>query len=150
MRHRIIWPVVAALALGVVVLVISQSTAQRAGGGMPGMPGMPGRFVVAHASANQVLILDTATGQVYRAKEDEFKKLSELPRGGHDVEPPARDRRLEPRDKFKTDERTADKTTTRDPARDRRLEPRDKTTENKRPPQKEEPRDEVPDRREER
>jgi hypothetical protein len=139
MRHRIVWPVVATLALGSLILVISQSTAQWGAGGFggnlpgtPGTPGMPGtqlRFIVANASSSQVLILDTATGLVYRAKEDDFKKLSDLPHlgGGRGVQPPARDRRPESRDKVKSPA----------PARDRRT------------PEKDAPKDEAPARREE-
>lgn len=111
MSHRILWPVVACLGLGGLTLVLSQSTAQRVveppsggitvTGSRPAGP--PGRFVVANASSLQVLILDTATGQVYRAKEEDFKKMSDLPRlgqpGGRDFGPPVRDGRPEPRDK---------------------------------------------------
>ena len=138
MSHRILWPLVACLGLGGLILVISQSTAQRPGSGMPGMPGgmpgMPGRFVVANASSSQVLILDTATGRVYRAKDDDFEKMSELPRigGGADARPPARDRRPEARDKDKDaparDRRppAKDKDDVRPPARDGRTAPKDK------------------------
>ena len=133
MSHRILWPLVACLGLGGLILVISQSTAQRPGSGMPGMPGgmpgMPGRFVVANASSSQVLILDTATGQVYRALEKDIKKLSELPHmgGGGDARPPARDRRSPAKDKDDV----------RPPARDKRTAPKDQVKD----------KDEAPDRR---
>lgn len=139
MSHRILWPVVACLGLGGLTLVLSQSTAQRPGGGglggppgmqggMPGgSPGMPGRFVVANASSSQVLVLDTATGQVYRAKEADFKKMSDLPGmgqpGGGNARPPARDRRPDPNDDAPP------------PARDRRPPGKDK--DDVRPPARE-------------
>src|SRR5262245_20933905 len=84
MQSRIIWPVAGIIALLVVVLAVSFSGAQRperpALPGMGGMLPMQGRFVVAHASATQVLILDTVTGKVYKAGEKDFKPVSELPR----------------------------------------------------------------------
>ena len=110
MSNRFVWSIVAVLSLGGLIAFLSQSSAQRAPGGrpggaaepgMPGMPGvphgMPGRFVVANASSSQVLILDTATGQVYRAGEKDFKKMSDLPGMGRDGQTPARDRRPEPK-----------------------------------------------------
>ena len=144
MRHRIIWPVVAVLALGGLFLIIRQSTAQRPEreappGGMPGRPfGMPGRFVVANAHLDQgrwqVLILDTATGQVYRAKDEDFKKMSELPHmgqpGARDAQPPTRDRRPQVKDreeKRPTDDRRPEaKDKDRPSKRDDRTPPKDK------------------------
>ena len=129
MSHRILWPVVAALGLGGLILVISQSTAQRPGGGGGGAPGMPGRFVVAHASAHQVLVLDTATGQVYRVPSDDFKKLSDLPR-------------MEPGENF-SDEKAA-----KVRKRDRQPENQDaKEKKDRRPPPKDEGKDEDPNRK---
>ena len=147
MRHRIFWPLVACLGLGGLTLVISQSTAKRAPGGaggpggpagMPGgMPGMPGRFVVANASATQVLILDTATGQVYRAKEEDFKKMSDLPvmGGGHapadnprgrDGRGGAEDRRPEVKDNARPGDRRPEvKDAPRPGGRDARPAPKD-------------------------
>src|SRR5262249_56312639 len=82
-QSRIIWPVAGIIALVVVVLAVSLSGAQRPERpvlpGMGGMLPMQGRFVVAHASATQVLILDTTTGKVYKAGEKDFKPMSELP-----------------------------------------------------------------------
>jgi hypothetical protein len=83
--HRIVWPIAALLGLIVLVVGLSNVPAQRfrPGGGMPDFPpSQPGRFAVAHASATRVLILDTATGTLYRATEDDFKKMSEMPRFG--------------------------------------------------------------------
>ena len=64
MSNRFVWSIVAVLSLGGLIAFLSQSSAQRAGGGgapggMPGMAGMPqgmpGRFVVANASSSQVV-----------------------------------------------------------------------------------------------
>jgi hypothetical protein len=150
MSHRFVWSVVAALSLGGLIAFISQSSAQRAGGGRaggaaePGMPGMagphgmPGRYVVANASPSQVLILDTATGQVYRAGEKDFKSVSDLPGmgrpgGGRDVRPPARDRGPEP----KVEERPRDDR--RPPAKDKEEAPQRRPERVKdAPPQREE------------
>jgi hypothetical protein len=53
-----------------------------------------GRFVVAHSSPERIVILDTATGQVYVATERDFKKMSEMPKVGGDrlIRPPFRDK----------------------------------------------------------
>jgi hypothetical protein len=87
MKHRILWPVVGGLGLFALAFAIGSAYAQRIvrggeGGGGVGVAAfaMPGRFTVAHGSADAVLILDTATGKVYRAGKDDFKKMSELPK----------------------------------------------------------------------
>ena len=172
MNHRFVWSIVAVLSLGGLIAFLSQSSAQRAPGGraggdgvpeMPRMPGMaamphgmPGRFVVANASSSQVLILDTATGQVYRAGEKDFKSVSELPGmgqpgGGRGVGQPGGGRRPEPKieERPRDGRRPAAKDKEEAPARrpeQRRDEapPRDEL---RRPEQR---RDEAPPRREER
>jgi len=75
---------VGVLGLGLLVLGFTRSSAQPPMGGFGGGFGFTqtGRFTVAHAMPSQVLILDTATGQVYQAKSGDFKKMSELPRVG--------------------------------------------------------------------
>jgi hypothetical protein len=71
---------------GIVLLVaLSAGTAwvsaQRTGGGMPFFPGPPvGRYTVAHYSAKQIVILDTATGDLYKATPDDYKSLKERPK----------------------------------------------------------------------
>jgi hypothetical protein len=47
---------------------------------MPGFPPQPGRFVVAHATDKRIVVLDTATGRLYKAGEDDLKKMSDLPK----------------------------------------------------------------------
>jgi hypothetical protein len=82
--HRIVWPIAALLGLIVLVVGISNVPAQRFGGGAmySPYPPQPGRFAVAHATATRVIILDTATGKLYRATEDDFSKMSDLPKFG--------------------------------------------------------------------
>jgi hypothetical protein len=85
MKHRVVWPIVALLAIGLVVLSINSVSAQRDGDrGRPmermGSAPHAGRFVVAHALAERIVILDTATGQLYVAGEKDMKKVSELPK----------------------------------------------------------------------
>jgi hypothetical protein len=98
-KHRIFWPIVGGLGLALLILVLNSGSAQRPpddeprpAGPPPGGP-MPSRFVVAHATADRVVILDTVTGQVYVARERDFKSMDELPGGGtgRGFRPSARD-----------------------------------------------------------
>jgi hypothetical protein len=88
MKQTVVWPIAAVVALGVVVLGIATVEAQRDGdrgrGGMdhPAHAPHSGRFVVAHALAERIVILDTATGQLYVAGEKDMKKFSEMPKIG--------------------------------------------------------------------
>jgi hypothetical protein len=63
--------------IAVIGLVIAISTTPAQPGGFGGFR-MSGRFVVAHATATQVLILDTTTGSIFKAGEKDFKAYSEL------------------------------------------------------------------------
>jgi hypothetical protein len=78
---------------------------------MPG-PGLgmgphPGRFAVAHASEKRIVILDTATGKLYQAKESDFLPYADLPKFGDGGRPPRGDgrererRREEDKEKLK-------------------------------------------------
>jgi hypothetical protein len=84
MKHRIVWPLAALLGLVILAIWISNIPAQpgRPPAGMPGFAGMPGRFAVAHANDKQIIILDTATGKLYRATDKDILKYSELPKTG--------------------------------------------------------------------
>jgi hypothetical protein len=79
--RRIVWPITALVGLVILAVGISTVPAQP-GVPMYGMAGQVGRFVVAHASEKQVIILDTTTGKLYRATDSDFKKASELPKVG--------------------------------------------------------------------
>lgn len=92
MKSRIVWSVVGGLVLVGLAVVIGSSYAQRPGVGFSPFGAPAGRFAVAHASADAVLVLDTATGQVYKAGRDDFKKMSELPRIDERGRPPVIDR----------------------------------------------------------
>jgi hypothetical protein len=75
-----VWPITALVGLVILAVGISTVPAQP----QPGMSGMMfgqvGRFVVAHASEKEIIILDTTTGKLYRATDSDFKKASELPK----------------------------------------------------------------------
>jgi hypothetical protein len=84
MNHRIVWPIAGLLGVAILALSIRFLPAQ---GPMPYMMGQVGRFVVAHATEKQIVILDTSTGQLYKASSDDFKKFSELPKVGTPYQP---------------------------------------------------------------
>jgi hypothetical protein len=112
--RRFALPIAVLVVLAALAVSIRSVLAQP--GGLPGKPGggyypadMPaqvGRFVVAHASDKQIVILDTVTGKLYRATDSDFHKASEIPkvkmpgmppfapdpRGGIGVEPPKEDK----------------------------------------------------------
>jgi hypothetical protein len=112
MNPRIVWSIAALIALAVLVASFTSLPAQREPGPGQFMRGgpvsVPGRFAVAHAKDKQVLVLDTFTGQVYRAEPEDFKKMSQLPRfdgppvarpfGGDKDRPRPRDDRDDKRD----------------------------------------------------
>jgi len=80
MNRRYLWPLAGLLA--VLVLTVSHvndTTAQKATLPFVG-GGQVGRFVVAHASDKQIVILDTTSGKLYRATEKDFLKYSDLPK----------------------------------------------------------------------
>lgn len=86
MNHRVMWPVLGVAGLLGLVVAVSITSAQRP---IP-MPytGMPGRFVVAHASATTVVLVDTSSGQVYRVNEKEFKTAADLAKLTEPMRPP--------------------------------------------------------------
>jgi hypothetical protein len=72
---------VAAIA-GLALLAIGVTWAQRPAFLPPPAASGPqtGRFQVAHVTATRIIILDTMTGQLYQATDDDIKKYAELPR----------------------------------------------------------------------
>lgn len=101
MKSNFVWPIAGVLGLGILVFGLSLAPAQR-DRPMEGFRPMlqPGRFTVAHSHPERILILDTATGQVYAVNEKEFKKSSDLPKVGEMPRPRffERDREKEKRD----------------------------------------------------
>jgi hypothetical protein len=93
MNQRVVWPIAGVLGLAVLVVGITQLSAQRPPVNLRGTGPPTGRFVVADAGDDYVLILDSATGQVYRADEKDFNKMSALPKVGERLRQPALDRR---------------------------------------------------------
>jgi hypothetical protein len=87
--HRIVWPITVLVGLVILVVGISSMSAQRPqpGGSFINLPPQTGRFVVAHASADKVLVLDSVTGKIYRVTESDFKKASEMPKVGMPMMP---------------------------------------------------------------
>jgi hypothetical protein len=120
MNHRVVWPIAGVLGLAVLVVGITNLSAQRPVN-VPGTAPPAGRFVVADAGEDAVLILDSATGQVYRAQEKDFKKMSELPKVGEGFRPPALDRRPDfTKDKDKVGGPGRDRERFRDKDKDKR------------------------------
>ena len=114
MKHRVVWPIAGVLGLAVLVVGITKLSAQRPPINLPGLAPPVGRFVVAHATAARVIILDSATGQVYVAEEKDFKPVSALPKVGEGFRPPGLDRlrdrgRPREKDKDKIEDKAKDK-----------------------------------------
>lgn len=102
MKHRIVWVSGGAAALFALLAVIGTIEAQRQpqpGGGAGGMGGgmgmgfggpQVGRFVVVPLAGRPlrggdgpaIVLLDTATGKLYRATEKDFLSASDLPKIG--------------------------------------------------------------------
>lgn len=81
MNQRIMWLVGGVLGVGLLIFLFSGNTSAQPRGGMFAGFGPPsGRFVVAHAGAEKIVVLDTATGMLYQAKEADFKKIADLPK----------------------------------------------------------------------
>jgi len=76
MDRRILWPAVGVVAVVALWWATPSTPAQP--GGPWGRFQPTGRFVVAHASATQVLILDTTTGTIFKAGEKDFKAFADL------------------------------------------------------------------------
>jgi hypothetical protein len=80
--HRIVWPITVLLGLIILAIGISNAPAQRRPDTPVYIPPMSGRFAVAHATATTFIILDTATGKLYKAGEADLLKASEMPKVG--------------------------------------------------------------------
>src|SRR5262249_38700766 len=85
MKYKSIWVLAGVVALVLLIVVITQLPAQRAGGGVI-IGGPPvGRFVVAlvekdAGGTNHIILLDTATGELYKATHDDIKQFADKPK----------------------------------------------------------------------
>jgi hypothetical protein len=77
-----VWPVAGLLGLAILAVCFSTLPAQQREPMPPWMmmPGQTGRYVVAHASEKQIVILDTTSGKLYKATSEDYRKYSELPK----------------------------------------------------------------------
>jgi len=131
MKQRYLWLFGGLTALLIVAVTYRETPAQR----MPFFGGQVGRFVVAHATDKQIVILDTTTGKLYKATEKDFAKFSDLPKQepmdfpipifpGERDKGPAKDR---PRERDK--EKDKEKAPARDKEKDGRERDKDKEKE---------------------
>jgi hypothetical protein len=122
MKQNLAWPIAAVVGLGILVFGLSSGLAQR-DRPLEGMrpQGQPWRFTVAHANAGRIVILDTATGQLYVANEKDFKPHSDLPRVGEQGRPRPIERDKEPirREKDRERPKERDKETTLEKDKDK-------------------------------
>jgi hypothetical protein len=90
---------------------------------MPGFGGpMQGRFAVAHATEKRIVILDTATGKLYQAKESDLLPFSDLPKVGEPGRAPRGDGPDRPRRRNEEERERKDKAKLRE-LEDSRLRP---------------------------
>jgi hypothetical protein len=82
MKRKLIWTALGVVAAALLLTVASRLRAQRPPGPGTGLvlPNLPGRFVVARTVGENIILLDTATGDLYRATPDDIKKFSDKPR----------------------------------------------------------------------
>lgn len=98
---RSTWIVIGAIAL--IGLIVGWQSLPAQPGPFPGMPGMGqvGRYVVVRADKDSIVIMDTTTGDLFRAKDDDIKEYNARPKN-QPLNP--RDIRLpRPEDKEKRD-----------------------------------------------
>jgi len=113
MSSRTTWTIFAAVVLAGLIVGLAQLVAQprppldRPGVNMPFAPA--GRFVVASVQdrTGNIIILDTATGDLYKATPEDFKKFSDRPKVGGPVliRPFERDKDAPPLPREKGDRR---------------------------------------------
>ena len=83
MERRNTWILGCAILLGFSIFGLSQLWAQRfPGDGRGGSEGLVGRYQVVRSSPEAVLLLDTATGELYGAGREDIRPTSARPRGG--------------------------------------------------------------------
>jgi hypothetical protein len=83
MIRRCAWTVTGLLVLGVLIFGVTQLGAQRPPiGGVITFPPPAGRYVVAHIDRGDIIILDTTTGDLFRATSGDIKDYATLRRMG--------------------------------------------------------------------
>jgi len=83
MERRNTWILGGAILIGFSVFGLSHLWAQRfPGDGRGGSEGMVGRYQVVRSSPEAVLLLDTATGELYSAGREDIRPTSARRRGG--------------------------------------------------------------------
>jgi hypothetical protein len=92
MNARTFWSFAGLGGAGLLLLGLGTLWAQFPAPPQPFMPGpgfgpAHGRFTVAHASEKRIVILDTATGKLYQAKESDLLPFSDLPKVGESGRP---------------------------------------------------------------
>jgi hypothetical protein len=121
MSHRAFWPLLGFLLLAGLIVGLTLGNAQPfRDGPAPGMDrsGPPGRWVVARVKEHSLILLDTATGDLFEARDADIKPYSERHRTAPPLPPPVRQR-----DRGEDKDRPPE---SRDRDKDRPLEIRDK------------------------
>jgi hypothetical protein len=90
MNRKSTWAVIGLLVLGCLLIVLSSLSAQRPPR-PEGAPGGAGRFQAIKVDGDTYILLDTATGNLYRATLNDARPYSERPRPI--PRPPAEERR---------------------------------------------------------
>jgi hypothetical protein len=86
MNDKKTWVVGGLLVLGLLIAALSQLTAQRPPAARPlGGEGPVGRYAVVLVEGGNVILLDTVTGDLYRATQDDIKPHASRPRFGGGV-----------------------------------------------------------------
>jgi hypothetical protein len=112
MNDKKTWVVGGLLVLGLLIAALSQLTAQRPPAARPlGGEGPVGRYAVVLVDRGDVILLDTVTGDLYRATQDDIKPHASRPRLGGGV--------MADKDRFKDKDKDLDRFKDKDKDLDR-------------------------------
>jgi hypothetical protein len=120
MSHRSFWPLLGFLLLAGLIIGLTLGNAQPfRDGSAPGMDraGPPGRWAVVRVKEHSLILLDTATGDLFEARDADIKPYGERHR------PPPPPPPVRPRERGEDKDRPPE---SRDKDRDRPVEVRDK------------------------
>jgi hypothetical protein len=88
MDRKNTWILSGAIVLGLLVIGLSQLGAQRfPGDGRGSCENLVGRYQVVRSSPEVILLLDTVTGELYSAGQDDIRPSRARPRGGENRDP---------------------------------------------------------------